>query len=219
MKLDRTRLIVAFLLVALVFSLLTLIFWGFVRDIIIVPIYYSLWLIGLLINSLPQEVYLVALLLISAFISFNTLFRLQIRRDRVDTSYLRTPTETRYSYWKRLTTNLYLSRFSKNLFAAEARKLILTILAHEYRLETSEIEAMIHREQIPVPETIRRLIEEGEFQVVAPPTDRLSQILRWLPLITPPREPQLDARMDEIITFIEQHLEIMYVGDTPESRS
>ncbi len=219
MKIDRTRLVVAFLLVALVFSLLTLIFWNFVRDTIIVPIYYTLWIIGLLINSLPQEVYLAALILVSAFIGFNTLIKLRVRHDQPDTSYLRTPTETRYSYWKRLTTNLYLSRFSKNLFAADARKLILTILAHEYRLDTAEIEAMIHREQIPAPETVRRLIAQGEFQVAAPPPDQLSRILRFLSSSAPAREPQIDARMDEIIAFIEQHLEIMHVGDYPESRS
>jgi hypothetical protein len=223
MKVDRTRIIVAFLLVALAFSVLTLLFWDFVRDAIIVPIYYSFWIGGLMLNSLPQEAYLAVLVLISAVIGLNTLARLRIRRDQPDVNFIHAPTETRYLYWKRLSTHLYRSRFSKNLFASEARKLVLTILAHEYRLETAEIDALIRRDALPVPETIRRLIEQGEIQIAEQPSDRLSSLLhqieRLLPQTNTPREPQIDAHLAEIIAFIEQHLEITYVGDPPESRN
>ena len=91
MKSDKVKIGFAFVLIVLAFSLVTLIFWDFVRDAIVVPIDYLIWVGGLVIRSIPQEVYLAAFLLISFVLSLNTLDR--IRSKPAARSYEQAPSQ------------------------------------------------------------------------------------------------------------------------------
>jgi hypothetical protein len=127
--------------------------------------------------------------------------------------------ETRYHHWERMCANLYLGHFSRHLFSAEARRLILSILAFEYRVEPRQIEAMIRKDQIDLPEGIRKLMQGKEDLPNEPPLGQISRALMRL-RGEPIRDPQIDAFMNEVITFIESHLEIMHVGsDEPDTRN
>jgi hypothetical protein len=73
MKLNRTTVGLVFVLVVLMFSILTLLYWDFVRDTVIIPVYYLLWVGSLILKSIPQGAYLAILIFISAIIGWNTL--------------------------------------------------------------------------------------------------------------------------------------------------
>ena len=77
-KINWVRVIIAVVTVAIIFSILTLLFWTFVRDTIVVPIYYVLWVIGLFLNSVPQGLFAGFLAIIGLVIAFNTLTSLPI---------------------------------------------------------------------------------------------------------------------------------------------
>lgn len=57
MAVDKARIGLVFILLVLLFSILALVYWDFVRDTIIIPIYYIIWVIGLILKSIPQGVY------------------------------------------------------------------------------------------------------------------------------------------------------------------
>ncbi len=214
MKVDTRKVVIAFLLIVFAFSILTLVYWDFVRDTIVVPIYYLLWVIGLILRSIPQGAYLAVLLLICLGIGLNTLGGVRGRRADGNPGVGIPQGETRYRHWRVLCANISASHFSQNFFASEARKLILSILAYEQGVGYFEAEALVISGDLEVPETIRDLIEKKEIQHSKPPTTRLKNLLRRLRLLEPDAQidPQLNALLAEIVGFIEQHTEKAYDG-------
>ena len=164
MKLNKVRIGIALLVVALIFSLLTLLFWGFVRDTIIIPVYYTLWIGGLVLNSIPQAIFAALLAIIGTFIGFNTLRNLPRQVDVSAAPRTVPQSETRYLHWRRLADNLAVSRFSRNLFVNDSRRLILSILAYEYSLDTAEVSAAIKAGTLDLPANIQSLFQKIELE-------------------------------------------------------
>ena len=121
---DKAKIILVFVLSVLLFSILTLAFWNFVRDAVIVPIYYFLWQISLVLKSIPEGVYLALLAFLSVIIGFNTLTSLRVERHMKRLERGQPESGTRYLHWKSLCTNMDVNPFTRERFAREARKLI-----------------------------------------------------------------------------------------------
>ena len=216
LKLNRTRIVLAFVVVAFAFSIITLLFWDFVRDSIIVPVYYVIWVGGLFLKSIPQSIFIGILVLISLVIGLNTLRNIRLQPNTGGGKRKPQSVDTRYLHWKRLYDNLYISRFSRTLFNSESRKLILSILAYENGIDSTEAEARTKRGTLNVPDGIRNLLQQRDFPDAAPPS-RLQSLRQRLGRIIAPPNPQVDALVAEVITFVEQHLETPYGGNQHES--
>ncbi len=214
----RLRIAAAFVAVALVLGLLTLVFWEFVRSTIIVPIYYSVWIGGLVLKSIPEAAFLAVFLVLCAIVGLSALGISMSGNARRGPPVTASPVETRYHHWERLCANLYFSRFSRNLFTSDARRLIIAVLAYEYRLEPREVEALVRDGQLDLPETIRSVLTGNDELFVEQPLTRLSKTARRFRREAA-SDPQTDALLNEIVTFIESHLEIMHVGNQPETRN
>lgn len=219
MRGTRLKIALAFVGVALGLGILTLIFWDFARSTIITPIYYTVWIGGLVVRSVPQAVFLGVFLLICAAIGLNALAKSMAGDNRRSQQAVVASAETRYHHWERLCSNLYFSRFSRHLFTSEARRLILSVLAFEYRLDVHEVEALVRDGAVDLPETIRALLLGGDDHLTPEqPAGQLTKLARRLRRDIP-NDPQVDALLNEIIAFIESHLEIMHVGNQSEPRS
>ena len=206
MTLDKIKIGLIFLLVVLVLSVLTLLFWDFVRDAIVVPVDYLIWVTGLVIRSIPQAVYLAALLLISLALSLNTIDR--IRSKPASGNFERIPAQgdTRYHRWLLLSSRQSLSPFYRDIFTTEARNLILSMLAYDHGIDSAEAEARVKAGTLAVPERIRDLIEMRDIRIQPRPVSRIQAVLRWLRLETDSTpDPLLDSLVVEIIDFVEQH--------------
>lgn len=218
MRSARLKIALAFLLAALLLGVLTLVFWDFARETIITPIYYAVWVAGLVLKSISDGAYLALLLLICGGLGLGALANSVRGKRRQRFQAAAASAETRYHHWERLCANLYFSRFSRHLFLAEARRLIVALLAFEYRRDPDVIAMLVEDGQIALPATIRALLLGGDDLPGTQPfgwRDRLAQWLRR----EPPSDPQTDALLDEIITFIESHLEIVHVSNQPEARN
>lgn len=220
MKLGKFRIVLAVLVVALIFGILTLLFWDFVRDTIVVPIYYVVWLGGLVLKSIPQGIFVGILSLIGLLIALNTLSRIQLRRDERNPERGRIQADTRYQHWRRLSDNLYASRFSRNMFFADARKLIVSVLAYEQGIDAAEVTPLMRSGALEVPESIRALFQQSEIQdsmsAPTPSENIVRRLRRRLGGQASPLNPQIDSLTADIIGFVEQHLEITYAGNQPE---
>ncbi len=207
MTLDKVKIGFVFLLVVFVLSLLTLLFWDFVRDAIVVPIDYLIWVTGLVIRSIPQDVYLAALLLISLFLSLNTVARIRSRPTTGNYERIPAQGDTRYHRWLLLSSRQSLSPFYRDIFTTEARNLILSMLAYDHGIDSAEAEARVKDGTLEVPERIRDLIEMRTIRIQPRPVNRFQAVLRWLRLLeadlTP--DPLLDSLVVEIIDFVERY--------------
>jgi hypothetical protein len=220
MTIDKARMILVFVLLALLFSILTLVYWDFMRDTIIVPIYYLIWVISLVLKSIPQGVYFAVLVFLSLLIGFKTLESVRVERSTKRLEKDWPESGTQYLHWKSLCANMDINPFSRGRFAWEARKLILSILAYEQGIDSVEAETLVRKGMVDVPDTIRNLIEKKKIPDARLPRNRITSValrLRRLLGIGSENDPQIDSAIAEIIGFIEYHLEIDHAGSQPES--
>lgn len=221
MKLNRTTISLVFVSVVLFFSILTLLYWDFIRDTIIVPIYYLLWVGSLVLNSIPQAAFLAILIAVSVIIGWNTLEAVRVRQSGEGAERKRPEVTARYLHWKRLCANLNSGLFARDTFAWEARRLILSILAYQTGLEIPEVETRVRNGALPVPDSIRELIERRVIRDSRPAPRRIeSAILRLRRLflkVESKTDPQVDDRIAEIVSFIENQLEFNHAGSQPQS--
>lgn len=221
---DRTRILLAFVGFALFFSVITLVFWGFMRDTILIPVYYVLWIVGLMLNSVPQGAYLAILVILSAVIGLKIFESLHSAQRPPRAVRNQPPPNTRYVLWSILCTCAPGNWFSKNRLALEARKLVLAILAYEQGIDTTEVETLVRLGKLDLPDAIRNIIQNKAIPD-APWSSRLSDRLSgtldrlrhpFRSAETPP-DPYVEHLLAELISFVEYHLEITHAGQNPDA--
>jgi hypothetical protein len=221
MSSGKTKLGLAFAATATVFAALTLIFWEFMRDTIVMPLYYLIWVSDLILKSIPQGAYLGILVLIGLVIGSGALQSIQSRQMTHNHQRTRSMDSARYLFWQSLHNRLITSEFSRNHFAWEARKLILSILAYQEGIDVSQVEAMVIDGTLSVPNTVRYLIQRREIRASSqtPPAihNLTFRLRRLLFKLESPTDPQIAHQVEEIVAFIEHRLEITHAANPPES--
>jgi len=208
MQSNKVRIGLASIIFILIFSVLTLAFWNFLRETIVIPIYYLIWLGGLILNSIPQEVFLAFLVMISLVIGINTLNKVQLRESRSKAEIKPQEEASRYRYWM----NFYAHSYSRPQFVHEVRKLILSILSYQEGFDPLETEQKILKDEIKVPVLVKKLVQKRELVVSQQPRKQLTDWRQWFRVFTRKKELTADSLMnqeiEEVINFIESQLEI-----------
>ncbi len=211
MPLDRTRILLAFAICVVLFSAATLLFWGFVRNTILVPVYYVIWVIGLLLNSIPQGAYLALIVLLSAITGWKAIQ--STRRTPHIRRVVRNQAApgTRYRHWNRLCDHAHGGPSSRDWFIAEARKLILSVLAYEHGIDSTQAEALVQDGSLDVPGTLRDMIQKKNIPG-APLPSRLNALSIWLRRLRlreeVPSDPYVEQMIADLVDFLESHLVI-----------
>ena len=220
MRKDKGRIALVAVLAVFVSSILVLLYWDFVRDTIVVPIYYLLWISDLALKSIPQGIYLVGLVLVSTVIGLNTLERTRVNEATRTPDPHQRQLDTRYSFWRQQVLNLQSSAFAREKFVTEAGKLIVSVLAYREGVTSAEAEALIREGSLTVPKAISELLREKDLRVVRRGPSLLEKTVfglgRLLLKQGPPRDSQIDQQVAEIIGFIERELEITHAGRQPD---
>lgn len=221
MKDARAKIGIAAAATLVLFAVLTLIFWDFMRDTVVTPLYKLLWVGNLFLQSLPQEIYLVVVVAISIVIGSSALQSLQSRPLVQNSPPPRSMDSARYGFWRRLYERLTGSQFSRNHFATESRKLILSILAYQEGLDVSMVEAKIRDDSLIVPNAVKYLIQHREIPTPTRTGTSNNGLRFWLRtrFMKPHRmvDPYIDQQVNEIVEFIEHRLEITYAGNSPQA--
>lgn len=217
-KLNRGQVGRALLAVALIFGVLTLVFWDFVRETIVIPIYYLFWYGGLVVNSIPQAVYLLLLVAVAVVIGLNTLSRLEARG-----AYGRRAgaigfeDQSRYQFWLRLCASAPSSEFSRSNLAREIRNLLLAIWAYQHGTGIAEAEQHFLNGAEPRPAAVDRLMRHKELAYDLLPPQRFSGLRRRLQQLLrrpePPDAPVTNPALEDIVHYIESQLEIARDGN------
>jgi hypothetical protein len=210
-KTKRAWLGVALVATLLIFSVLTLVAWDFVREAIVVPLTYLIWLGGLILNSIAQEIYLIGLIIVAGVIALNTLNKLQRKPASTRLTSAGSGDASRYRLWLRLCMAAPASEYSRVELAREARKLIVSVLAYQEGLAQPEVEQKIVSGALPVPDTVRKLFQERDLMSTPRPPQRLWQRLMRKAGRQP--DPLLNQSLEEIVQFIENRLEIVHDGN------
>lgn len=214
---DRTKLALTVIVAAMIASIVSFFYWDAIRDTIVVPVYYLLWITDLFIKSFPQQFYLALLVLICIFVSLNALQKMRLWVADPARPRERLTDNTRYIHWKRLYEKLYSNLFFRNQFARETRDFLLSVLAYQEGLEVEQVEAMVLNGTLDVPPAVKNLVTQKEFhlpmQEVSAFQNAVKRFGRLFGLPEPKVLPQPDDQVMQVIKFIEYRLEIINAGD------
>lgn len=219
MKLNKVRISLIFIAVLYILSIVFVIFWDVIRDQVIIPIYYLVWVVSLILKSISQKVYLALLVFGCIVIGINTLIKIRgkgIKKPRENTSYAG---NSRYRFWARLLNFSMTSEFFSWDFVLEARRLILSIFAFQEGLDPTEVEQGMSDNSITAPVIVKQLVKHRELPIDSPQKTWLEILIVKLRSRFNIQEPQTDQKVsrqiEEIIKFIEERLEITQNGNRP----
>jgi hypothetical protein len=209
----RSRnLVISLAATAAMFGIGVLAFWDTLREMLVIPVYYLVWLAGLLINSIPQGVFLAILVAVCAVFAMAVVGKIRPQPANKPLIMVGDVSESRYRFWSRRYDYLNQSRFLGDDFAFELRKLLMAILAYQEGLEKEEIEIRVASESFPVPEAVKYLITHRSLVTSDNEKERVPQLLKRvqkrLGVRDRIRSAQICNNVEQIIEYLNDRLEI-----------
>jgi len=210
MKNRRTIiLLVAILAVNLI---LAGIFRDFIRENVLIPILYLIWYIGLFVKSLGQICLWPFLMIILAIISLRILRTKEKERLR-SRGYAgeSLPMEDgRVMFWMKYIRRKSIGIENLSFVSFRLRELVLSVLAYQENLTSSEIELELARGRLDVPAEVRGLLkprDEAVNNIDESPSIFL-RIMNWLKKPSMTSAPKSSSEMTELVNYLEEQLEI-----------
>jgi hypothetical protein len=185
----------------LLLGLLLLIISGAVREVVVIPLLYLLWLMRVLVEMLPQVVLWVGFLAILALVAWKSLAvppAAPLLRQSAPT--VRTPVAA----WARMFQSAANERYARWQLAQRLGKLGLELLASRDQPARQGVWQYLHDEALDMPPEVRAYLLEGT-QMYHPLATFWQ---RWWPWGIRPR-PQtdpLDLDLEVVVQWLEQQL-------------
>lgn len=218
-KLNKVRISLIFIAVLYIISVACVVYWDVIRDQVIIPIYYLVWVIGLILKSISQKVYLVLLIAGCAIIGINTLIKIRAKGLKKHPENVPYGGNSRYRFWARLLNYSLTSEFFRWDFVIEARRLIFSIFAFQEGLNPSEVEQGMANNSLSAPVIVKLLVKNRELPIDAPQKSWMKmwrlKIRSWFNIQETQTDQKVTGQIEEIIHFIEERLEITQNGNQP----
>jgi hypothetical protein len=140
---------------------LTVVLRNAVRELVVVPLSTLAWVAGLLINSVPQSVWLGVLVLVSAIIAIRILASGTGAKSPY-AAFVESPTvtPTRLAFWMGRLSNVKSSPYMARRTLNELRMLAVSSLAHEFRMSKEDVIDQMRQGELDVNPDVRAILLE-----------------------------------------------------------
>ncbi|MBN1312057.1 MAG: hypothetical protein JXB30_11620 [Anaerolineae bacterium] len=213
MKRDRFILLLSVLTLA-IFAVLALVYRDFVREDIVIPVFYLLWIVVRIIRSVPQAGCLAGAVIAGIVIALLGLYRLWEPEPRPTRRPAPTTSPSRYRFWLRRCRQMDSSAFFLDDMSSEMRRLLLSVLAYQEHRDTSEMERLIVRGAFDVPPAVRDLVTSRRLGDLAKLNKQKGVLARlWERLWRGSASSQLPAenaaeqQLEQVVAYLEERLE------------
>lgn len=202
---------------------LTLMLLDFVRNKLLDPFGYTLWVIKQLILSIPQSLFWGAVEFAILIIALRTfLVARQARDDESKLLLVSIPAERRVGYWR---TQLKLARsgnrYSRARLARQLSNLLVGLLAHQNRVTPQEIRQRIEAGELELDQDLKEYLLIGFRYGAVQSENRFERMLRMFPeearvplakLFGQPIHPldDMDNRIEAVVRYLENNLEVKH---------
>jgi hypothetical protein len=184
-----------------------------VREVIVIPLLYVLWMGRLLLRSVPQALFWFAFVIVAFFLVLGSLVRGWRSPPEPHSVGRRFPGQV--SVWAKRIRLMAAGGYTGWYFGQHVEKLIVTVLAYRERLNTRETRRRIRAGDLEVPPEV-----QAYFCIVLMPSRR-----RWpLGLLSRFRfRPRKGAQgmpssgLERVVGFLEDQLEVGYDGRNRQS--
>jgi hypothetical protein len=212
----RERLLLGFSVLTLgIFVVLALVYPDFVRESIVVPVLFLVWVLVLLVRAFPQAACLLALVVAGLAIAVASLQR---TRKPIWFPSVRSPRaaeQSRYRFWLRRCRQMSRSAFFMDDVSAEMRRLLLSVLAYQEHRTISEVEEMLVQGALDAPPAVRDLTIDRHLAGSEEVASQMGLLTRlWERLSGRAAARRLSAagagyqQLEQIILYLEERLEV-----------
>lgn len=193
-----------------------------VREVIVIPITYLVWVIGILIESTAQLFFWLAVLFIALLVAWRSIRPPKKPRDETIYRPL-TSDETlsasgrgRVAFWLTRVNTLRLGNYYHANFNEAVSRMLVDMLAYRHHLTPRQVEQAISRGSISVPPDIVEFVRKnaGQRMFVQPSllTWIMNALREWF-LTRINREAAktddvLDPAVRRVIAYMEEELEV-----------
>ena len=219
-RLNRRRLIVVGIGLLVLLTVLAFSLRDVVREVIVIPLSYLFWVIGIFIDSTPQIFFWLALLLISLLVAGRSIrpktkaVEAHFRTD----SMIPANAAGRVGYWVSRVNTLRLGSFYRQNFNQSLNRLLLDLLSYRHHLTTRQVELAIRSGNLYLPQEIAAFVKSNtrdQYDAQANIFTWIFQAIReWFTLrlgrTTQNTETLLTPEVRRVITYMEEELEVTY---------
>lgn len=146
-----------------------LLFWArdVIRELVVNPISYLVWLFGILIRVTPQIFFWLSLLVISLMIAYRSVSakrKVYAQLPGVLPEQATGPASSgRVEYWANKVHLMRNARsaYFQSTFHLALNRLLINLLAHRYRVAANQVEERVREGWIDLPPDIREYLLEG----------------------------------------------------------
>jgi hypothetical protein len=182
---------------------------NFIRESIVIPISYILWIGNYVIKAIPQEVFIGILVCIGVYIGLRTLFSVEkvVQEVKLPDTWVAS-SRARVNFWDLQIRLTYGSRYARSRVSQHTAKLVLDVLAHQQQIHPRQVEQALLRGDIDVPPEIKAIFD---YRQMAP----LPRRLWFFNFIFRGREAkaeaaQAQANIKKIVDYLEEQLELKH---------
>lgn len=129
-----------------------------VREVVVVPILYLVWFMGLLIRSFDQGCLWTVALIAALVIGVATIRRQPIERDVVAQPLARVRPTGRIQQWRNQVLASRASDIAQDSFRTEMRRLVSELWAHRHHEPVDEVRRQLRQDQLPLPDVVRSMV-------------------------------------------------------------
>ena len=192
---------------------LLFLFRSFIHEVIVLPIVYLIWLVGLTLASLDQSLLWLLLAAIAVILTFGALLHLtdtlQVRASSSPSHLL----SGRVAYWMREISITSQVDYLHQDFRTALIRLICNALANQYRITPEEALVRIKNGDLDVPPQVYAYFQEKPQPLFPPRESRwreLGNYLKGLRNRQPKQilDPSTDPNLIALINYLEEQLEI-----------
>lgn len=192
------------LLAGLIFAF---VFRDWVRQEIVLPITFVVWVIGLFLRSIDQQVYWTIVVLICVIITLSILWPGPINVVHREPQH---PGQamSRYHQWRAYISNLEHSSFAGDNLARELVRLTVQILSFQQNQSTDETYRQIDTGKISLPEDFAAFLRRRAFVNQAQPRPLWVEFFnQFIPLSRPTRLPGQLSPLEQELESVLEHIE------------
>jgi hypothetical protein len=179
----------------------------FVRDALALPLSYIIWVIGIVIETIPQIWLLSGLAVIALVIAMRSLDRDRQPPPSAPEKPFRFPTG-RINVWEGRVDMLLKGKYSRQRLGYFVGKLILDVLSYEKRLSFREVERRIDQGQMDAPPAVRDYLFSRLRPAHTEVRPNFLTRLKRLFNLEKPSTARLSAELETVVKFLEDQLEV-----------
>jgi hypothetical protein len=129
-----------------------------VREVVVLPILYLIWLGGLLLRSFDQGCLWSAGLLVALVLALNAARKPSTFRDVPPQTQSRSTPVGRIHQWRNQVSAGRASDVAHDSFRTDLRRLLADVWAHQYHQPLDDVRRQLRLDQLPLPDVVRSML-------------------------------------------------------------